>query len=62
VSEIIRFYQQPSPTSDLGHHADLSLGLPADPEALSAIVRGLLIHNFTAKSFPAETLRSGAAI
>ena len=48
MSEITRFYRQPSPTSDLGHHADLSPGLTADPEALSAIVRGLLIHNFTA--------------
>jgi hypothetical protein len=60
VSEIARFYRQPSPTSDLGHHRDLSPGLPADPEALGAIVRGLLVHNFTAKvqglSFPAERM------
>jgi hypothetical protein len=36
------------------------LGLPAEPEALGAIVRGLLIHNFTAKvqglRFPAERM------
>ncbi|WP_370376114.1 transglutaminase-like domain-containing protein [Catenulispora sp. GAS73] len=44
-----RFYRQPSPTSDLGRHTDLSRDLPADPQALSAIVRGLLVHNFTAK-------------
>jgi hypothetical protein len=60
VSEIARFYRQPSPTSDLGRHAGLSPGLPASPEALSAIVRGVLIHNFTAKvqglSFPAERM------
>ena len=60
VSEITRFYRQPSPTSDLGRHADLSPGLPADPEALGAIVRGLLVHNFTAKvqglAFPAERM------
>jgi hypothetical protein len=60
VSEITRFYRQASPTSDLGHYADLSLGLPADPEALSAVVRGLLVHNFTAKAqglpFPAERM------
>ena len=49
MNEITRFYRQPSPTSDLGHHADLSPGLPADPEALSVIVRGLLIHNLEAK-------------
>jgi hypothetical protein len=58
MSEITRFYLQPSPTSDLGRHADLSPGLPADPEALGAIVRGLLIHNYAAKvqglEFPAE--------
>jgi len=60
VSEITRFYRQPSPTSDLGRHRDLSPGLPADPKALSAIVRGLLVHNFTAKvqglTFPAERM------
>jgi Transglutaminase-like superfamily len=49
VDEITRFYRQPSPTSGLGRHKDLSPGLPAEPEALSAIVRGLLVHNFTAK-------------
>ena len=55
-----RFYQQPSPTSDLGRHRDLAPGLPADPEALSAIVRGVLLHNYAAKmaglSFPAERM------
>src|ERR1700678_1411477 len=60
MSEITRFYRQPSPTSDLGRHADLLPGLPADPEALGAIVRGLLIHNYTAKvqglPFPAERM------
>lgn len=49
MSEFTRFYRQPSPTSDLGRHSDLAPGLPADPEALSAIVRGVLVHNFTAK-------------
>jgi hypothetical protein len=49
MSEITCFYRQPSATSDLGRHRGLSIGLPADPEALSAIVRGLLVHNFTAK-------------
>ena len=38
----------------------LVAGLPADPDALSAIVRGLLVHNFTAKvqglTFPAERM------
>jgi hypothetical protein len=47
VSEIARFYRQPSPTSDLGRHVGLSLGLPADPEELGSIVRGLLVHNST---------------
>jgi len=49
VSEITRFYRQPGPTSNLGRHTDLSHGLPADPQTLSAIVRGLLVHNFIAK-------------
>jgi hypothetical protein len=58
--EITQFYRQPSLTSDLGRHRDRSLALPADPEALSAIVRGLLIHNYTANvkglQFPAERM------
>jgi transglutaminase-like putative cysteine protease len=49
MDDIARFYLQPSPTSGLGRHRDLVLGLPADPEALSAIARGLLIHNYTAE-------------
>ena len=53
VSEMTRFYRQPSPTSDLGRHQTALPGLPADPEALGVIVRGLLIHNFEAKSGPA---------
>src|SRR6478672_2832478 len=48
VDDITRFYRQPSPTSDLGRYRDQLLGLPADAEALGAIVRGLLIHNHTA--------------
>jgi hypothetical protein len=60
VEEITRFYRQPSPTSDLGRHAGLLPGLPADPEALGAIVRGLLVHNFDAKmrglEFPPERM------
>jgi transglutaminase-like putative cysteine protease len=47
VSEIPRFYRQPSPTSDLGRHKVPSSGLAADPEVLSAIVRGVLIHNWS---------------
>ncbi|BAL88677.1 hypothetical protein AMIS_34570 [Actinoplanes missouriensis 431] len=42
------FYRQPSRTSVLGRHRDRVLDLPADPEALGAIVRGLLIHDHTA--------------
>lgn len=60
MNEIAAFYQQPSPTSDLGRHEALSLDLPADPEALGAIVRGLLVHNFTASvqglQLPAERM------
>jgi hypothetical protein len=60
VSEITCFYRQPSPTSDLGRHAVLASRLPGDPEALSAIVRGLLVHNFVAKvqglPFPTERI------
>jgi hypothetical protein len=60
VNEITRFYRQPSPSSDLGRHTDLARGLPADPQALSAIVRGVLVHNVTAKvqglEFPSERM------
>jgi hypothetical protein len=60
VSEMTYFYRQPSPTSDLGRHADLLTSLPADPEALGAMVRGLLVHNLAAQvqglAFPAERM------
>lgn len=50
MSEIVDFYRRPSSTSSLGRHSNLVPALPADPEALSAIVRGLLIHNYTVKT------------
>jgi len=50
MSEITGFYRRPGPTSDLGRHRELVLGFPADPGALGIIVRGLLVHNFAAKS------------
>lgn len=49
MSEATNFYRRHGPTSDLGRHRNLVPGLPADPEALGAIVRGLLIHNYDAK-------------
>jgi hypothetical protein len=60
MSDITDFYRQPSLTSDLRRHKGLVAGLPADAEALGTIVRGLLIHNFTAKvqglPLPAERM------
>ncbi len=50
MSEITDFYRQPSRTSDLGRHRELVVDLPADAETLGTVVRGLLIHNFLAKS------------
>jgi transglutaminase-like putative cysteine protease len=49
MSETTNFYRRPGPTSDLGRRRQVVPGLPADPEALSVIVRGLLIHNLEAK-------------
>jgi Transglutaminase-like superfamily len=49
MSEITDFYRRPGPISDLGRHRALVPGLPANAGALGTIVRGLLIHNFTAK-------------
>ncbi len=49
MSEIADFYRGPSPTSDLGRYRELVVDLPADAEALGAVVRGLLIHNSVAK-------------
>jgi hypothetical protein len=60
MSEMTDFYREPGPTSDLGRHKELVAGLPADVEALSALVRGLLIHNLDAKNrglqLPAERM------
>jgi hypothetical protein len=50
MSETTNFYRRSGPTSDLGRHRKLVLGLPADVEALAVIVRGLLLHNFVAKA------------
>jgi len=49
MSEITDFYRQHGLTSGLGRHRELVPGLPTDAEALSTIVRGLLVHNFAAK-------------
>jgi hypothetical protein len=49
MTEITDFYRRPGPISELGRHRDVVLGLPPDAEALSAIVRALLIHNLGAK-------------
>jgi len=50
MSDITDFYRRPGPTSDLGRHRPLISGFPAEAGALGAIVRGMLIHNFTAKT------------
>lgn len=50
MSKLTDFCRRPVPTSDLGRHRELVLGFPADAEALGTIVRGLLIHNFVARS------------
>ena len=60
MSEITDFYRRPGPISDLGRHRELVHGLPTDAGALGVIVRGLLVHNFAAKTqglrFPAERM------
>jgi hypothetical protein len=60
MSEITDFYRRPGPISDLGRHRELVHGLPADAGALGVIVRGLLVHNFAAKTqglrFPADRM------
>ena len=50
MSDITDFYRRAGLTSDLGRHHELVTRLPTDAGALGAIVRGLLIHNFTAKT------------
>jgi hypothetical protein len=49
MDDVALSYRQPSPTSALDRHRDRVAGLPADPAALGAIVRGLLVHDHTAK-------------
>ena len=59
MSEITRFYRSASPPTSGATEASRSAFRPIR-EALSAIVRGLLVHNFTAKVhgllFPAERM------
>jgi hypothetical protein len=60
MSEITNFYRRPGPTSGLGRHRELVIGLPADVGALGTIVRGLLVHNYAAAAsglpLPAERM------
>jgi len=44
----IEYFATVGQTTDIAHLADLVAGLPSDPAALGQIVRGLLIHNWTA--------------
>lgn len=46
--DLLRFYTTPAATSALGRRAVLATELTRDPEALGAIVRGLLVHNYQA--------------
>jgi hypothetical protein len=50
MSEITDFYRRLGPTSDLGRHREVVHGFPAEAEALSTIVRGLLVHDSVAKA------------
>lgn len=54
MSEFADFYRRPGPTSGLGRHRALVHGLPDGAGALGAIVRGLLIHDYDAKTGAAE--------
>ncbi|MEV6347927.1 transglutaminase-like domain-containing protein [Actinoplanes sp. NPDC051851] len=54
MDDITRFYRQTSPTSRLGRHDHLVPGLPHDPEALGAVVRGLLVHDSAVSGLPAD--------
>lgn len=43
------YFATSGPTSDIDAHADRLAALPAEPAALGQIVRGLLMHNWTAE-------------
>jgi hypothetical protein len=49
VSTILDFYRSPGPMTDLGRHARLADGLPADITAIRDIVQGLVLHVFWAE-------------
>jgi hypothetical protein len=66
MSEITDFYRRPGLLSGLGRHRQIVSGLPAGAEALSAIVRGLLVHNLDAQNrglrFSAERMSHMQAV
>jgi excinuclease ABC subunit A len=48
---VLSYYQQQSPFTDPGSYASLYDGLPADPDALTEIVQGLLLHKLAVEFF-----------
>lgn len=60
TSELLRFYETPTETTDLGRRTALAAELPSDPQELGEVVRGLLVHNYQVKvrglKLPAERM------
>ncbi|MGH1488168.1 MAG: transglutaminase-like domain-containing protein [Acidimicrobiales bacterium] len=51
----LEYFARYGRTTDITHHAELVAGLPSDPAAAGEVVRGLLIHNWTAAMNGIET-------
>lgn len=45
----LEFFASPGPTTEIGRHGERFTALSSEPAVLGAIVRGLLVHNYTAE-------------
>jgi hypothetical protein len=44
ANEVLAYYTEPGPLTDVGVHRDVLLALPADPRGILAAVQGILVH------------------
>lgn len=54
--EDVEYFATAGPRTDVAAHAEHVASLPADPSALAEIVRGVLLHNWTAVTMGIELL------
>lgn len=54
MTEELDFYAEAGPMTGLGGFDDALVGMPTDPNAIAAVVQGLVVHPFWATSYDVE--------